>query len=56
MFHCSSQTHNYVIIVNILHIYMVFHKTHKTPEQMAYNGPKALLPNENMHVLFVPEV
>ena len=33
----SSQTHNYVIIVNILRIYMVFCNTHKTPEQMAEN-------------------
>ena len=35
---------------------MVFHNTHKAPEQMAENGPKALLANENLHVLFVPKV
>ena len=34
----------------------MFHNTHKTPEQMTENGPKALLPNENLHVLLVLKV
>ena len=52
----SSQTHNYVIIVNILYICMFFHNSHKTPEQMAENWRKALMPNKKLHVLFLPKV
>ena len=52
----SSQTHNYVIIVNILYICMFFYNSRKTPEQMAENWRKALMPNKKLHVLFVPKV